>query len=295
MIQEMIVRDYGVIERLVEQNQKELDEAGRGGEARRKSRTIIHDGKFIYLYQNNYGKEDYLIYSPKLYHYLAIPSKCTFRVNTGGRTQVEFLEHGYSALLYRFIYYFNEYCEKAGMKIDQFVSEFKAISNKAFSSGIEVDHANDDKDNNCYWNLSLMKSGENGRKNRLLANIKPPYYCFIVAMPDGDYRIEFGYIAPHKEVAGIIGQKWFIHCQAPGKLIDFLRKIFTEFVSVDQLPPHLADWGNPQYIRATYKDQKYYFAGNFETTARVAERLLAMDAEQFIEWDGNMKWVALHP
>lgn len=35
MIQEMIVRDYGVIEQLIELNQKELDEIGQGGQAMR--------------------------------------------------------------------------------------------------------------------------------------------------------------------------------------------------------------------------------------------------------------------
>lgn len=92
-----------------------------------------------------------------------------------------------------------------------------------------------------------------------------------------------------------MGQALYFHCQTINELNDFLHRVFNDFVAVDKLPPQLSQWGNPQYIRATYKDQKLYYAGNFEITARVAERLLAMDAEQFVEWDGTMKWVALHP
>ena len=80
MIQEMIVRDYGVIDQLIERNQKELDEIGQGGQAMRwvggiPVRRIIHDDKYIYLYQHNYNKYDYFCYTPELYSFLATHPK----------------------------------------------------------------------------------------------------------------------------------------------------------------------------------------------------------------------------
>lgn len=44
MLQEMIIRDYGVIEQLVELNQKELDEAGDGGQAMRCVGSTLSEG-----------------------------------------------------------------------------------------------------------------------------------------------------------------------------------------------------------------------------------------------------------
>lgn len=307
MIQEMIVRDYGVIEQLIELNQKELDEIGQGGQAMRwvggiPVRRIIHDDKYIYLYQHNYNKYDYFCYTPELYSFLATPSKCSFRQNDRGRTQIDLRQyykdgHGFAPMANRFAYYYNEYCNKMGMSIDRFINEFKGINDLSRAGNIHIDHANNDLDNNCYWNLSAIDGEKNNRggKGTLLAEIKPPYYCYIVVMPDGDYRVEFGYIVPTNEVVGIMGQALYFHCQTINELNDFLHRVFNDFVAVDKLPPQLSKWGNPQYIRATYKDQKLHYAGNFEITARVAERLLAMDAEQFVEWDGTMKWVALHP
>jgi len=127
------------------------------------------------------------------------------------------------------------------------------------------------------------------------AEIKPPYYCYIVVMPDGDYCTEFGYMVPTNEFMGITGQTFYFHCQTINELNDFLQRVFNDFVAVDKLPPQLSKWGNPQYIRATYKDQKVYYAGNFEITAKVAEKLLSMEKEQFIEWDRTTKWVSLLP
>jgi len=90
MLQEMIIEDYGLIERMIEQNQKELDEIGDGGQAMRyvgdnPIRRIIHDDKYIYLYQHNYNKYDYFCYTPELYSFLATPSKCSFRQKSSHR------------------------------------------------------------------------------------------------------------------------------------------------------------------------------------------------------------------
>ena len=249
------------------------------------------------MHQHTHNKFDYFSYTPELYNFLATSSFCSFKVNDSDRTQIELMQYAKDGQRFfisanRFAYFYNEYCTKAGMPVEQFAAELRSISDKAYEDRWEVDHANDNKENNCPWGLSLIPSRKNGNggKGSLLKDIKPPYFCFIAVMPEGDYRLKFGYLAPTKGSEVIAGQEWFIHCKTIDKLNDFLRSVYRNFVPMDQLPTYLLNWGNPQYLRMTGKDQELYFAGNFETEALAAEQLLAMDAAKFIEWDETVKW-----
>ena len=293
MLMELSIMAKEFLQKRVRENQAELDAIGKGGRAENFSRMIVHDEKYIFIYRKNDRVIDYLSYSPDLYSILTIPSICSYKRNTKGRTQIELMDYRhkgktYSPLLNRFAYYYYN----SGMNAERFMNEFQGINELSKKDGIEIDHANNDFTNNCHWNLSALSKPENGSggKGSLLAQIKPPYFCFIVVVPTGGYRLKFGYIVADREHHGLIGQEWFIFCPSIEMLNSFLRSIFEDFVSVNKLPVHLADWGNPQYRRATFKEQKVYFASDFEASAKMAEELLGMNEDEFVIWDGKNKW-----
>ena len=297
--EEKVVGAVKHLEELAKENQKELDANGKNSYADTHSRMVVHDKEYIYIFRKKDFFIDYLNYSPDLYSVLATPSLCSFKRNTCNRTQVELMDYRhegktYSPMLNRFAYFYYD----SGMDAMQFLREFKEISELSKKDGIEIDHADNNINNNCHWNLSAIRLHENrnGGKGSLLAQIKPPYFCYIAVTPTGGYRVKFGYITPACEPARMIGQQYHIFCPNIEILNDFLKSVFTDFVPVGNLPAHLAHWGNPQYRRAILKGHKDYFSGSFETSASVAKELLGMREDEFVVWNKDVQWdVGIQP
>ncbi len=285
MLQEIILKNHETVEKLKAANQAELDTEGKGGKAERSSRLILHDGKYIVLWQKRNNVCDIIDYTPDLYSFLTRTECCTFDVTRKGRTMIglsKFPQNGnpFRTTISRFLYYYSRY----NIEADKFVYEFMEIERLAEGRPeIAIDHANDNHHIHCAWNLSPISLSQNSRKGTYLAGIKPPYFCFVAVTPENEYRIEFGYIAPP------ISQVIYIRCQTPEMLIDFLRSIFERFISDAELPPQLRSFGTPRYQRTTYSD-KYYFSEDIGTLSSVAEKLLTMPESEFVIWSGEETW-----
>ena len=79
------------------------------------------------------------------------------------------------------------------------------------------------------------------------------------------------------------GQNVYVYCPTIEALISFLDSVYND-KEICKHPELLEDYSTPQYLRATYKTDKFYFSGQFETAEREAISLLTMPEDKFIVW-----------
>lgn len=264
--------------RILDEQQKELDEIGKGGVVDNTSRTILHDDRYIYLHLKAKDVDVYADYSPDLYSFLARPHCCSYNVGAKGYVQIELMEHrrngkSFSPILSRFLYYYKE----IGMDAETFAGEFKDINERSIQNEIQIDHACNNIHINCGWNLSAVRQSANGAKTNLIAQIKPPYYCLPVVTRSGEYRVEYGIINFEE------GEFHHVLCRNIEDLISFLRSLIgahsNEYI--------MKKYGSPAE-RYAHDKHALFFANSFDTMTRTADRLLAMDEENFMIWNSDM-------
>jgi hypothetical protein len=274
---------------LVERLEKEYEGAESGVVVSNGTRDILHDEKYIYLYLKFGGVLEYLDYTPELYTFLATPGHCYFTLDKSGRVQVELTEYArngkprFAPMLSRFAYYYYH----AKEPLDVFAWKFAWISARESEAGYQVDHVNNDVHNNCSWNLAAIPGygpGSNRAKSDYLARIKPPYFCYPVVMPDGSYRVSYGYIAPERDGEELRLRGWesYLICPDAAALCDFLRRFFE----MEKAPDGLEAYGTP---RERWKRDKrgVYFAGDFGTAEKQYQKLAAMPQIAFQVWNGG--------
>lgn len=289
MLQEIM----GIHLNKIDEAQKELDEIGKGGVADNTSRSIVHDERNIYVWRKNcahgLGVPLTLDYSPDLFFYLARPDKCSYEIKaSSGRAVIELtayhrahiygeVDNRERAPIGQFAYYYYE----SGLPAEEFEKIFPSIrmknrEEKDDNKRVVIDHTNDNHFINNSWNLSATTKILNRKKMQKLLQIKPPYFCFPAVCPDGSYRLMFGNTM-------LPGQNVYVYCPTMDGLIDFLDSVYNDEI-ICKHPELLEEYSTPQYLRATYKTDKYYFAGEFETAEREALKLLSMPEDKFIIW-----------
>ena len=74
--------------------QNELEQYHDDSVLDNKSRFIVHDEKYIYLYLKESGALEKASYTPELYHFMARPSCCSYSFDyKKERVQVELMSH----------------------------------------------------------------------------------------------------------------------------------------------------------------------------------------------------------
>lgn len=269
---------------LVQQNEAEL--AGTPCYVRTKSRTVVHDEKYIYLFLNSSKTRDltieYMDYSDEFYRFLTRKDICSFSLNSKGRMMVSIhrKDHAkpyYVVSLSRICYlYFNE-----SIALNDLVENYHSIARRVFEHIYDVDHVCNDTHNHCRWNLSKILRTQNGRggKSDLVAHIKPPYICIPVIDSDGHYRIQFGHIAPQLAPPTLKISKLNFLCKNTDSFIDFLQHV----TKLKNVPESLKRFGAPLDVYKK-RPKALYFTGEFENTSRAAETLLALEEKDFIIW-----------
>jgi hypothetical protein len=254
--------------------QNELEQYHDDSVLDNKSRFIVHDEKYIYLYLKESGALEKASYTPELYHFMARPSCCSYSFDyKKERVQVELMSHQkagkrYKPTLGAFLqrWYGNQ------QPIEEFL---KAVVNE--TAQMSVDHANADKHNHCCWNLSTVSASQNSQKSTLSSQIKPPYFCYIAVTPSGEYRVLWGY---SDGFAHLEQQYWI--CRDMDSLIDLLGAIMR----IKKAPVWLKQSGTPKDIWK--RDPGTYCASeDFEKTAHCVERLLSLDDSDFGVWTVN--------
>lgn len=250
--------------------QAELDAYGNGAYADRPSRLIVHDERHIYLLYKRYERVEVMTYSPEVYYFLCCPRYCSYSLDYKKmRILVEVQHRGkrgrYKTHLSRLMYqlYHNE------LPLDKLVDILPTVAEET-----EIDHANSDRCNHCFWNLSAMDKAVHQRKHDLAARIKLPYFCYYAVTTDAKYRVCFGYKTDFKWQ-----QIFHVKCNTPELLIDFL----TAVMDIDKASGWLRKYGTPTEV---YKlDRKApYAAEDFKQAACYAEMLLKMSDNNFIAW-----------
>lgn len=126
-----------------------------------KSRIIIHDDKYIYLFLKASGSKETATYTPDLYHFMARPSCCSYSYDyKRGRVQIELMTHKRSGNRYKptlgaFLYAWYQNIQP----LDDFLQNVPIITRES-----SIDHANADKHNHCDWNLSRVSVSQNSKK-----------------------------------------------------------------------------------------------------------------------------------
>ncbi len=301
MLKDLIMQSLDELNQVIAKNQKELDSEGNGGVANNKSRTIIHDERYIYIMLHSGESEtDYADYTPDLYSFLTRPQSCTYSVNNRKRTCIR-LKTGkrkkkIETLLSRFLGLY--YCQE--QPADKFVEERFRKTNKRYKDkGKVVDHANDNHHIDCKWNLSAIASkfNDNGQKGNLMAQIKPPYFCYIATeFPMQIYRVKFGYISSviknGQEILN--GEYFYLRCVGISDLIDFLKSLFKRFpiLDADNTSLPLGKYGSPLQAKKG-AGGKEYFSQSFDSCAHTADELLAMDKKEFTQWSKDSHWLVI--
>lgn len=262
---------------LIKQAQIEIDAAGTSGEADNKSRTIVHDERYIYLHLKQQNVNEVLTYSPDLFLFLADKHLCSYscRPKKGCRTYVELrCFYGGDARCTPSLGAFAHYYYKSGLPAERFMLSMPKIMAEKRELKLEIDHVDSDCHNHSRWNLAEMSSRENNVKNDIVAKIKPPHYFFPAVTPSGEYRVECGWVVPCVRDGGLCleGQKRFVLCGDTASFISCLKSFRAYCKTVNK------------------STMKGYFAGDFETSTCVAEKLIEMDEEEFFRWTVDSEW-----
>lgn len=240
------------------------------------SRTIIHDGQYMYLLLHNVNSIAYMDYSDDLFRFLANKHLCSYKVNKRNRIQIELSQYNlvgerYSPLFSRFCYYYYN----MGYPAQQLANEFKAISEH--NRGYEVDHVNSNTYINTRWNLVSLPSEEHWKKGTLAERIKPPYFMYPYAMEDGSYRVIYGYAVPSGH--DLIGWKDVIKCPNNDALCNFMKA----FLCLEAIPEKVTKFGTPKELYVRNK-KGIYAANDFETSAKIWEEISALDDSTLKVW-----------
>lgn len=251
--------------------------------------SITPDGKHILVYIKRYDCMEYLTNTPEMFNLVARPTNLSFYVNKFGRTAVKLGSNPQSGAYLNMLAYA---CYHMGVDENNFVTRMPEIQN-LFAEGPdkkgrsqEIDHANDDKHNNCIWNLSVIPSelNNNGGKYDFVARIKPPYHLFIAVTNDGEYRVQLGW-----NRFGF-GQDFYIRCPNAETLIDMLHKA----MKINKAPFGLRYAQIPSTLWS-FGRKKPHAALDFKRSADAAGMLLEMDVSEFEEWTMDTNFIVLSP
>jgi len=259
--------------RIAELQQKH-DEKNDGVIVSNKSRTILHDEKYIYINLHPNTKKgavkanlEYANYTEELFCFLANPSLCSYKTNNKDRTQIELMKSPdrYSPLLHRFLYAYYT----LNIPVLSLANDARNILKQL---ECDIDHVNSNIFIHCKWNLAGIPEYIHNQKYDLAGRIKPPYYCLPFVMEDGSYRIEYGYI-------GLIGWKKYLICNDAIELNQFLRNFF-------ELKPFI-EMGErfkaPRMLWANNK-KEICFSDSFEVCVRAYENIMKLDESKFQYW-----------
>lgn len=165
-------------------------------------RRVWSDGSKIYIQLKKTDKPFVTDYDPVLLDILQTPSLCTFFLKKDKLKKVKYLSiqsnKVFSCIdLHVFVYlYFTRFKDYGQIKsfLEHLDDERAAISNDDYT----IDHYLGDVHNNCKWNLSRIKRGENAAKLDLTSRFYPPYE-FYGAVDDktGEYLVEVTDGIPH--------------------------------------------------------------------------------------------------
>lgn len=280
-LHELMIECLPQWEATIERMMDEIKAAGVDGTPDNDSRTIVHDNKNIYLYFKSSDIFEYATYSPDLYLFLVNTHLCSYRYNEN-RIQVELMyftndseASRFTPLLGRFLHYYYH----SGLAAEQFMMKAPEKLTERRKAGYQIDHANNDKHNHCRWNLSEIPAKANGmgEKGTLVAQIKPPYYCYPIVSEGGEYRVVCGWVQPYAmTAAGVLeGQKMLVKCKDIADLISFLKSFVR----------HCKKFPKPV--------SEYYFSGQFENASMIAEYALDMDEDKFFEWKSGSDIVSV--
>lgn len=258
---------------ILEQLQDELNAYNDDSVIDNRSRMIVHDGCYIYLYLKNSGTLETMNYSPELYHFLARPSCCSYSYDyKKERVQIELMAYKKAGKRYKpTLGGFMQRWYKNNLPLDKFLEGLPKETAKH-----SVDHANNDRHNHCKWNLSDVGGSNNSKKGVLSFNIKPPYFCYIAVTESEEYRVAFGYENTRKQ-----GFTQYFLCKDIGNLITLLRAI----MQIKKPPAWIRKYGTPWELWKA--DPKAICANeSFRSATGNAERLLSMDESEFTIWTG---------
>lgn len=245
--------------------------------------SLTDDGRSIKVELKAYNVTEYLSNVPGMLQLIGRPSNLLFFVNRGGRTQVRIgrcpyknNKMPYLSMVAYAVYYM-------GVNESNFSERMPCIMRKFQEDSFEIDHLNNDKHNNCAWNLSVIPSKMNGRSGKFdyATRIKPPYFLYMAATEGGEYRIKFGFM---NHVG--FGQVMHILCPDVYTLNSFLRNV----MSTNKAPAFLKHYCTPKWIWSLNK-KSAYASQNFKAASRNAEQLLTMDENRFIVWTADTKLV----
>lgn len=242
-----------------------------------KSRTILHDENYIYLFLHSENIAAYMTYSDDFFRFLSNKHLCSYSVNTRKHIQIELMQYRYSGLptfapmLSRFCYYYYNMGHSAQCLADH----FRDISER--NREYDIDHVNSNKYINTRWNLASLPSVENARKGTLAERIKPPYIMYPYVMEDGTYRVAYGYAAPSEQLLAI----WvhYIKCQDNTALCEFIKT----FLNCERLPEEVANFGTPKE-RYVQNKKAAYGADDFVMAAQVWDKVSALDDSKLQVW-----------
>lgn len=260
--------------KILEELQNELAQYHDDSVLDNRSRFIIHDDKYIYLYLKESDILAEASYSPELYHFMSRPSCCSYSYDyKKERIQIELMAQQktgkrYKPTLGAFLQRW--YCNQK--PIEEFLLDVVNETKKG-----SVDHANAGKHNHCRWNLSNVTGSQNSQKGTLSYQIKPPYFCYIAVTPDSKYRVLFGYSDGflHKEQ-----QYWL--CNDMNALISLLKEI----MKTKRIPAWIKQYGTPMDVR-NREPNAYCASEDFAKTAQHVERLLSLNDSDFAVWTVN--------
>lgn len=250
------------------------------------SRDVWHDEerKYIFLHLHRKNKMVVASYDPALFAFMANPSKAWYQVagldGVDERIQIGFPRGRNGKRWYphlsRFLYFYY----KSGLSPDDFRLVAKRVMNRKNPNKWHVDHVNNDIYCDCRWNLALIPAEKNVRsgKTNLVAQIKPPYFCYPIIDNKGCYRVYFGWT----------GRYFFFRCKTINALISLLRAIMAADFSEDLVPPFIT----PAEAYERYRDRPAD-AEDIGSMIAIAELLLAMPSERFTEWTAREQFVQI--
>ena len=264
--------------------QEELEAFGEGAVVDNPSRMIVHDDKRIFVLNKPSGQFEHSKYEPELYYTLCCPSVCTFSWDyQDQRMQVEIhirQKNGkrWTRNWSRFLdLWYHKDCS-----VEEFLNNLPVGDETIpFRKQLTTDHVNEDKRNNCSWNLLEMTRSENSRKEKRVSRIKLPYFFYTAVDSKGKIRVHFGFMNSWHE-----GQGFFILCEDVNSLIELCEAI----MKIDRAPESLKRDQTPYELwKADAKAA--YAAENIEMAEREAALMLKMKEPEFHLWTNDGRFI----
>lgn len=161
------------------------------------SRTRIVDvreGRIEYTIKAS-GTKDYFSYDEILYRVLCSNILKPYR-GKDGRSRVKVYNNGRDANF--LLYDVAMACYMGVVSEDTFLEDMFTYRRYKLDSDLVVDHADDNKNNNTRYNISLMTRDANNRKKGIVSRFRRPFIvvpCYV----DGIYRVRFQ-VTTHMDV-----------------------------------------------------------------------------------------------